>query len=285
LSWLAAHAPEQVVLLLGNHDVARVGELAHFADDAAFEAARARADLAYQSGKVDAEAQAKFLVDYPFVANAESVARDFSCFSSEQRRLVELLLRTRRFRLAHAHGGLLAVHAGVTSDDLAAVSVSGDDAAQVADGLNAWLDARVAAWVDGPLDLKPFHQAGSAKGGEGRGALFHRPADPTYASAADLEGPPRRRFDPRRLPAGFAQVIGHIRDGKCRETMPAWCEKVAAGDGPLRSLRITGDQVEYVNSCRDDARLYFIDAGMLHTSPERYQLFDLDRRRPLAVAR
>lgn len=56
---------------------------------------------------------------------------------------------------------------------------------------------------------------------------------------------------------------------------------VAPLDGPIRSLRISGDEVEYARGTFDDARLYFLDGGMNHTAPESYELFDLDRRAPL----
>ncbi len=280
LSWFAAHPPERLTLLLGNHDLARVGELAHFADDEAFFAARARADAIYRRGNVDLAAQTAFLETYPFLPDVECVARDFSGFATEQRRLVEELLRTRRFRLAAHHQGLLLVHAGLTVDDLNAVGAPTDSAQGAADALNAFLDERVEAWTGGALDLRPLHQPGSAKTRWGRGALFHRPADPTLADADDLEGPPRRRYDPRRLPPGFTQVVGHIRDKKCRELMPAWSEPTAAGDGPLRSLSVEGDRVRYVAGVAADARLIFIDGGLLHTSAERYQLLDLDARAP-----
>jgi hypothetical protein len=280
LSWFAAHPPEQLTLLLGNHDLARVGELAHFADDEAFFAARTQADAIYRQGQIDEVAQRPFLEAFPFVPDVECVARDFSGFAVEQRRLVEELLRTRRFRLAAHHRGLLLVHAGMTLDDLAAIGAPSDSAEATAEALNGFLDTRVDAWTGGELDLRPLHQPGSAKTGWGRGALFHRPADPALAQPDDLEGPPRRRFDPRRLPPGFTQVIGHIRDKKCRELMPAWSEPTAAGDGPLRSLTIDGEQVRYVAGVRADARLIFVDGGLLHTSTERYQLLDLDARAP-----
>lgn len=281
LAWLAAHAAEQVILLLGNHDLARVCELAPFETDEAFVAARAQADRIYRGGEPDPVAEAEFLKQYPSVADAESLSRDFSCFSVEQRRSVEVLLRTGRFRLAHAHGPHLVVHAGVTLDDLEAIGVEPTDAAQTAAGLNAWLDRAVAQWSSGPLDLEPLHRAGSAARGWGRGALFHRPADPAHGKPEDFEGPPRRRFDPRRLPPGFRQVIGHIRDQKCRDLMPDWAVGPAAGDGPLRSLRLTDTGVEYLAGCHAEARLIFVDGGMLHAAPGRYELFDLDRGAPI----
>jgi Calcineurin-like phosphoesterase len=285
LSWLAAHPPEQVVLLLGNHDLARVCELAVFADDAAFESARGEAERAYQGGKVEAVAQAALLERFPFLPDAELLARDYACFSSEQRRLVELLLREGRFRLAHAHRGLLLVHAGVTVPDLEALGLQADGPEAVAAGLNAFLAGRVAAWTGGRLELEPWHRRGDATRGNGRGALVHRPADPAAVEPADLEGPPRRRFDPRTLPAAFPQAIGHVRDDKCRALMPAWCEPTPAGDGPLRSLVVEGDAVSYRAGCHPGARLYFTDGGMAHTRPEAYQLLDLDTLQPFSGRR
>lgn len=279
LSWLASHPADQVVLIAGNHDLARVCELSHFEDDDAFAAARQLADEAYRRGNVDRERQADFLQRYPFVATAESLSRDLSCFSVAQRELVTELLRGRRLRLAHEHRGLLVVHAGVTVDDLAALRIDADTAAGVAHALNGFLDERVARWTGSALDLEPFHQAGDAKRGEGRGALFHRPVDPAHAKPGQLDGPPRRRFDPRRLPAHFPQAVGHVRDKKCREEMPAWCEPGAV-DGPLRSLTVEGDVVRYQLGCVTDARLIFIDGGMLQASADAYELLDLDARQP-----
>ena len=195
------------------------------------------------------------------------------------------LLRSGRFRLSAHHAGMLLVHAGVTREDLAAVGIEATHAVAVSDALNALLDARVAAWTTGPLDLWPLHQPGSAARGEGRGVLYQRPCDPAVEDPRKLDGPPRRRFDPRQLPDAFAQVIGHIRDGKCRELMPAWCEPGPALDATLRSLTVSGDGVRYEPRCNPDARLYFTDAGMLHVPPESYPLLDLDTRQPLEPMR
>ena len=203
------------MIIAGNHDLARVCELSPFADDAAFEAAWALATAAYRRGQPDPEASQRFLERYPHVPDAECLARDFSCYSAEQQRLVTELLRTRRLRLAHAHRGLLLVHAGVTEEDFALIGAPPGDAEAAAASLNAFFDQRVAQWSEGPLDLTPLHQPGSATGGVARGVLFHRPAVPS--ADPQFHGPPRRRFDPRRLPAAFPQAIGHIRDKKCRE--------------------------------------------------------------------
>lgn len=276
LTWLASHPPEQVTILLGNHDLARVCELGGYSDPA-FEAAHAEARVLYEAHADEAE----FMTRHPSVPDVESLARDYGCFSVAQRTLVTDLLRSGRFRLAAHHAGLLMVHAGVTREDLAAVGIEATSAASVSSALNARLDASVAAWTSGPLDLGTLHQPGSAAGGEGRGVLYHRPCDPAFEDARKLDGPPRRRYDPRDLPDTFAQVIGHIRDGKCRELMPAWSEPGPAVDGVLRSLTVRGSRVTYATGCDPDARLYFTDAGMLHVPPEAYPLLDLDTRQPL----
>ena len=279
LAWLSAHPEDQVIILAGNHDLGRVCELAPFTTDAAFETAHARAAAAWRGGKTDPEAQQAFVADYPHLPHAECLARDFSCFSTEQQRLVTELLRTRRFRLAHAHGGLLLVHAGVTTEDFAQLGPVPLDASAAAASLNDFFDARIEQWTAGALDLAPLHQPGSAAIGEARGVLFHRPQKPKQDDRR-FDGPPRRRFDPRGLPEAFPQAIGHIRDKKCRELFEDWADGKPPRDGPLRALRIDGDGVRYAVGTPADARLFFLDAGMNHTSPQRYELVDLDLRRP-----
>ncbi|MDX2008844.1 MAG: metallophosphoesterase [Myxococcaceae bacterium] len=276
LSWLASHPPEQATILLGNHDVSRVMELFGFSDEAFLEAHRAAREVYERNGD-----EAAFLARYPSVPDAECLARDYSCFAASQRVLVTELLRTRRLRLAAHHRGLLLVHAGVTEDDFVSIGGPPADAAEAAASLNAFLDARLEAWTDGPLDLAPLHHPGSAARGEGRGVLYHRPCDPTTQAQDKLDGPPRRRFDPRRLPAAFPQAIGHIRDAKCRELMPGWGPATPAVDGPLRTLVVEGEVVRYQPGCAPNARLYLTDAGMLHAPPGAYQLLDLDSRQPL----
>lgn len=287
LRWLASHPPEQVVLLAGNHDLGRVGELAPFPTDADFEVAFAEARAAYGGGAPDAAAEARFLSRYAHLPDAECLARDFSCFSVAQRELVTELLRTRRFRLAHEHRGVLLVHAGVTGPDLERLGGSRPhDAASAAAALNRFLDERVAAWREGPLELDPLHLRGTAAEGLGGGILFQRPANP--ATDARFHESRRRRFDPRTLPAGFAQAIGHIRDKKCRELLGPWADDAAPADGPLRSLVIDGDTVRYAHGVAPGARLLFLDGGMNHLGPgalDRYELLDLDTRAPLSPTR
>ncbi len=279
LEWLATHSGEQVVLIAGNHDLARVCELAPFVTDALFEAAWAMAVEAYRSGAPDEEATKRFLEKYPHVPDAECLARDFSCYSVAQQKLVTALLRSRRLRLAHEHNGLLLVHAGVTEADFALVGGQPGNAAEAAKLLNDFLDTRVDAWMSGALDLSPLHLPGSAKG-VARGVLFQRPAVPKEDDW-QFRGPPRRRYDPRHLPASFPQAIGHIRDKKCRELLGSWADSANAVDGPLRSLRIEGEKVQYARGTHADARLYFLDAGMNHLGSTSYELFDLDRRAAL----
>jgi hypothetical protein len=284
VEWLASHGPEQVTLLAGNHDLSRVCDLGEV-DAARFAAAQCQADTIYRGGVTDQEREAAFLRDFPFTPTAELVARDYGTFTAAQRDLVAALLRAGRLRLAHEHAGILLVHAGVTVDDLQLLGLESAGAAEVARGLNRLLDERVARWAPGrALDLRPLHQPGSPALGEARGIVCHRPSDPQGPDAASpgrFDGPPRRRFDPRRLPAQFPQAIGHIRDKKCRELMPRWHDGAPPRDGPLRSLLVDGDSVRYVRGASPGARLYFLDGGMSHAAPAEYQLFDLDRRAPL----
>ncbi len=281
-SWLCAQPPAQVTVLLGNHDLARVCELGAL-DDEAFQALQREADAAYRGGDVDEAAEAAFLARHPSFPTSELLARDYSAFLHAQRVLVERALRARRARLAvAAESEVLLIHAGVTVDDVRALGAP-SDAPGLASALNAFLDARLATWRTGPLELGPLHLAGDAALGEGRGILYHRPADPGAApeDAELFEGPPRRRFDPRALPPGLTQVIGHIRDKKCRQLMPRWVtDDGSTPEGALRHLRVHDGQVRYASSLAAQPRgaaaeLIFCDGGMSHVPPERYALLEL----------
>lgn len=284
LSWLAAHPPDQVVLLLGNHDLGRVGELARF-DDRSFALARAEADVIYKKVGGDSSLEARFRSLHPDLPTTEIAARDFSAFRAAQRARVEALLRTRRFRAAHAAAPrLLLQHAGVTSDELEALGLrerDGGDANAVASALNGALDAAVDAW-DGksPLSIGVLHVPGNAATGEGRGIFYQRPSNPAHEDAALFAGPPRRRYDPRRLPRGLVQAIGHIRDGKCRTLLAGWHDGAAAEDGPLRHLVTDGTSVRYARGtppswAPESSGILFLDGGMSHADPARYELLDL----------
>ena len=294
LAWLAAHPRDQVAILVGNHDLARVGELAPF-DDATFEAARAearalRATPMHSPGR--AERRRAFLERHPTLPSVGVAVRDLAAFETAQRRLVAAMLRAGRFRAAIAAApDLLLIHAGLTPDDLDAIGYPQGDARADAVGLERALserfDAEVAAW-DGvtPFSLAPLYRPGSYEWGEARGVFIQRPADPAVGELPLFEGPPRRRFDPRKLTPGLTQATGHIRDNKCRELMPVWSEDEPAHDGPLRHLWTDGRRVRYRRGLPepgDDrgAFLLFTDGGMNHVPTADYELLDLDTRRAL----
>ena len=213
-------------------------------------------------------------------------ARDFAAFSVAQRDLVVDLLRSGRLRLASAIAPhALVCHAGITSRELDALNFAGNsaDAHAVAAAVNQQLAAAVASYQGaGRLTIDSLHTAGDAAFGEGGGMLYHRPANPqrtgqphTYA------GPGRRRYDPRTLPLGLTQVIGHISDAKCRSLLGEW----ATGEpdpGKLRHLVSDGQEVVYqigelptLSGQRHEARLIFVDGGMSRVPREHYQVFEL----------
>jgi hypothetical protein len=280
LAWLAAHPPDQVVLILGNHDLARVSELAGF-DDARFQEARAAASRAS-----DDVQEREFLARYPDAPTSESIRRDFSAFRESQRERIWSLLRAGRLRIAHADpGGALLVHAGVTANDLSAIGLEPahhDNPSRVADALNRVLDDAVTA--AGPnaarLELGALHRSGDAAYGEGRGIFFHRPSNPEHERDATLfQGDHRRRFDPRHLPRGLVQVIGHIGDKKCLELLKGWHEPRAHVHGRVRTMVVDGAGVKYqvggTEPRSDAAVVWFTDGGMNDSVASEYELLSL----------
>lgn len=287
LAWMAAHPADQAVLLLGNHDLGRVGELATLTD-ARFAAAQAEADRLYRGDDTDEALERDFLSRYPEVPNVEMVARDFGTFREAQRDWVAYLLRAGRFRVALAAAEeLLVLHAGVTREDLRTVGLPESDwnhAPRVADALNGALDAAVAAWTEGPLRIPGLHHPGNAEDGEGRG-IFYQRASLRPEDAARHASTPRRRFDPHRLPAGLTQVVGHTRDKRSRELLSLPLEEVR--DGALRFLVTDGTHLHYRAGTPPaagpgEAVLVFTDGGMRESPLERFELFDLDARAPAA---
>jgi hypothetical protein len=252
-SWLAGHPPSQVVMLAGNHDLGRVGELAGF-DDATFLAAHQEALLSDP---------AQPLEKYPALPTAEIASRDFATFSVAQRDMVLAALRARRLVAALAFDAdTLLLHAGVTSDHATG------DAPAIARTLNENLANAVSRYDGTPLRIPGFHEPGSAATGEGTGIFYHRP------TSGPLTG---RRFDPRKIPRGLTQVIGHIGDDKCRELMPEW----SVGDpalGAVRTLVVNDDSVVYRSGVHEAAtRILFTDGGMNRIPVEQYALLDLSR--------
>src|SRR5882672_5020878 len=161
LAWLAAHPPARVSILLGNHDLARVGELAPF-DDATFATVRAEA-LALRGtpmGKAGrAERRQAFLARHPSLPGVGVAARDFSTFEVRQRRLVTALVDAGRMQPALAHDDrLLLVHAPLTVADLALVGAEGGVSVRAAaDAVTRAFRDAWSAW-DGvtPLGLGDF---------------------------------------------------------------------------------------------------------------------------------
>jgi len=282
VAWLAAHPADQAIILAGNHDLGRVGELAEFTE-ATFAQAQAEADRLYDGEDTDEARERDFLARYPEVPTVELVSRDFGNFREVQRTWVTHLLRERRLRVAYAAGpDLLVLHAGVTREDLGTVGLSEarhTDAVAVAEALNRALDEAVEGWKGGRLTIPGLHHPGRADYGEGRGIFYHRPSlRPDEAERTRVT--PRRRFDPRRLPLGLTQVVGHTRDKRCRELL---CLPGEVRNGVLRHLVTDGHQVAYAHGTRvrtgpDEAVLLFTDGGMRECPTEAYELLDLDTR-------
>jgi hypothetical protein len=197
---------------------------------------------------------------------------------------VEALLRARRLRVAYAAAeDLLVLHSGVTQVELRALGLpvgAWASAPRVAEALNAALDAAVDAWREGPLVIPFLHQPGSVAAGEGRGIFYHRPSL-LPGDAQEVRRTPRRRFDPRTLPRGLVQVVGHSRDKKIRELLGI--TEGAPTDGVLRHLVTDGERVRYQLGSPaahgpHEAVLIFTDGGMRETDPEFFELLDMDTR-------
>ncbi len=292
LAWLAAHPDDHVTILVGNHDLARVGELAPF-DDETFAEARTEA-RALRSIRIGAPGRAErrhaFLARFPSLPSVGVAVRDLSTFEARQKDLVGMLLREGRLRASKAAApDLLLIHAAVTPDDLDAIDFPEGAARADAFALERALDTRfqraIASW-DGatPLAIGPLYRPGNYEEGESRGVFVQRPADPAVGELPLFDGPPRRRFDPRGLTPGLTQVTGHIRDQKCRDLMPVWSDDDPPRDGPLRHLWTDGRRIRYrVGLPRGDeggALLLFADGGMNHAAPADYELLDLGTRQP-----
>ena len=182
VAWLAHHPADQAVLLLGNHDLARVGELAGMSD-ARFATLQAESDAAYRPDAPEAEhaaLEAEFRARWPGLPGAELAARDFSAYREAQGRWVAHLLRARRFRTAWAASpDVLVLHAGVTRADLEVARLDPElrhSAFEVEAALERALEAALAGWEPGtPLVVPGLHRPG-ARDAEGTGIFYHRPS-------------------------------------------------------------------------------------------------------------
>ena len=288
LRWLAGHPADQVVILLGNHDTARVMELA-FESDESFAAARALA-AECKAEAPPAEKTREFVATYPRIPTPGIAHRDYSAFAVSQRKLVQQLLLARRMRLAclghHAGKPALLTHASITSAQVEELGVE-PHAAALVDALEARLHAAVArvrgAWERdelAALSLEPLHFAGRG-GREGGGLLYHRASQKEDASGS---GAPvsRRKFHPSHLPRGLVQVQGHCGHHKCLEELADWLGPSATerDRGGLRTLAAGESRIVYdagIAPARDeDATVYFIDIEMNWPSVTDYPLFALE---------
>jgi hypothetical protein len=296
LAWLAAHSASQVVLLLGNHDLSRVGELITF-DDARFDVASTQAaDLYTRRTQFSpgewAALEGAFAQDWPELPSIEAAARDFSGYHSSQSELVRRLLTERRFLLAYAATHALVCHAGVTRTTLRRLNLNDEEMskpAAVASAMNRKLNLALDVW-DGTtaLNIPDCHQPGSARTGGGAGILFHRPAHPEHFGEAST-GAYLRRYDPRDIPIGLTQVIGHIRDAKCRQLLGPWVSDHPGAEGQLRTLLTDGAWVSYsrgaLPAAPDLARILFVDGGLNATPIEAFELVELTSLTPLPRVR
>jgi hypothetical protein len=266
LRWLASHDPTQVRLLLGNHDVSRVMELATITDTE-FEAARQLASSIDDTERADGKGAAsertikEYQPAFPTLPPPGVIARDYASFTSEQRSLVMQLLLAGRFHLATSGvmsdgRPVLITHAGVTARELALLGVTCASPVAVAAALEAHLAAAIdrvrGDWERGdlaPLSLAPLHVTGT-RGEEGGGLLYHRPSNPDRPGAdpawALAPGRPRR-FDPRSLPVGLTQIVGHSGHAKCVHELGDWVAPAARArkHGGIRTLRFTAEGVIY----------------------------------------
>lgn len=291
LTYLAAHDPSQVVILTGNHDLARVTELAAATDERFAEAAPLAAELVGLRRDEPETFRRRLAEEYgarfPELPAPGLVHRDYSAFGEEQRALVQSLLVAARMVLsatARLPTGepVLATHAAVTSRELAMLEVAAEPAA-VCQALAQRLRSAVAAvaepWRRGravALSLAPLHLPGATSLDgypdlpEGGGMFYHRPADPDRAGAdRSWEAAPGRprRFHPRALPPGLFQLAGHTGHPKCVEELARWSEpgleEVPCG---RRTLRVRGDSIGYqVGAARPEpgeSVLYLIDPSM-----------------------
>lgn len=277
LRWLASHSPAQVILLLGNHDAARVMELAFETDESFAEARRAA------KTKSDEE----FAVAFPRIPTRGLADRDYSSFAVHQRAIVQELLLAGRFRLGLAarrgDRELLLTHAGVTNRELGLLGVAPSPSV-IASALDARLRAAVedvrARWERGApaaLDLAPLHAPG-ASGEEGGGLLYHRPSTKPR-DAWSTAGAAPRRYDPASLPRGLVQACGHTGHHKCREELATLLTPAAKARarGGLRTLRGAEVYDLGIHPPRaGEATMYFIDIEMNRDDVTDYPLLALD---------
>lgn len=299
LRWLASQPEPRVKLLLGNHDAARVMELATVTD-ARWAEARILARSIDATKRADGwqaaaeRERTEWIPRFPDISTYGLAARDYASFSEQQRRLVVELLLEGRFHLAldavlPDGRPVLLTHAGVTERE---VELLGErEPIGLARALDHALAAAVeqcrADWTRGtitPLDLSPLGVMGTP-GEEAGGLLAHRPAarvrpgaDPSW----EFDPSRPRRFEPKELPLGLVQVAGHTGHAKClRELAASWITAAARArpHGGIRTLRRLDDVAAIydlgVQAPGGAADLILIDGEMRTVDAGNYQLLRL----------
>jgi hypothetical protein len=284
--------------LLGNHDLARVQELA-LESDASFAAARALALEIRAAEEPDerAEMTTRFHREFPRIPTSEIAARDHSGFSTSQRALVRSLLVARRVKLAQpallAGAPMLFSHACVTDRELDLLELKSERSpTTIASSLDRFLSRAIdivgdawAAGGDAPLDLAPINVMGTTRR-EGGGLCYHRPANRARPGADlkwELDAVAPRRFDPRTLPRPLVQACGHTGHHKCLVELEGWTTDRAreTTSATLRTLRTNGIEVEYdigVRAARaNEATVYLIDGEIDRTPTDDVELLAFDR--------
>jgi hypothetical protein len=101
LRWLAEHPQDQVTILLGNHDSARVMELIDLSDEAFREAAHLAEEILALEDKdqIRRRTESEFHARFARIPAPGLAARDLWTYSEDQRELVVQLLLGGRFEL------------------------------------------------------------------------------------------------------------------------------------------------------------------------------------------
>ena len=306
LRWLTEQPRSRCTVLLGNHDTVRVMELMQLVSNSDFEQAQVAARALYQkkkdaAGAISPDDEVAFRRSFPTIPTIGYAARDYSAFAVEQRELLMQVLLQERVALAAAvtltdGRAALVTHAGITTRETAMLALDRTATPRViAAALNAFLRERVDrvrdAWMRDervPLDLAPL--AVTSPDQESGGMLFHRPTNPDREGADrawELFQAAPRRFDPRTLPTGLVQVVGHTGHRKCLQILGSWVTTEAAAHkvGGIRTLRVVGDVVHYHIGClpplavgASGADLVMVDGEMRAVPPSEYQLLRVEAK-------
>lgn len=261
LAWMAAHDPEQVVLLLGNHDVERVASLGACTLAAFDEARTAAAHLLTMGTRSERQAfLATWSADHPKHPPMVA-AMDYHCFHPAQAPLLRRLLMSGRVGLAAvvtdlvSHSSVLVTHAGVTRAVVNSLSCDGS-ASALADALNRLLQEAVdrvrPSWMRNDhelLDLQPLYQTWEPMRPNG-GFLIHRPRRDSdrdryhHEIGLDESGLPRSVPPEEFLWPGLIQIVGHTRTIRCQRLLGGWQGAAPLAETPGRPLVLELDDAQ-----------------------------------------